>query len=294
MPDTPPHPVHLRPRVAVCADPADDDLQQRAGRLASELNLPLLPGPRRRGVEVLLAVTPARLELRMIGGPANLRGGRPIWVNLTRVDTTSGHGRSLRQPIARAVGLGRGRRRPTVLDATAGYGEDAWLLAGLGCRVLAVERDKVVAALLRDGLARAAAERPDLADRVSMLHTDAGWLLRRMGENPGAIPAGLPEVLQDFWPPDVIYLDPMFPSERKTAERKPLRVLRHLVGADADAAALLQAALGAARRRVVVKRPRHAERLGERPTTTHRGRALRYDVHATGRGRGQPGRTGGS
>ena len=124
MPDTPPHPVHLRPRVAVCADPADDDLQQRAGRLASELNLPLLPGPRRRGVEVLLAVTPARLELRMIGGPANLRGGRPIWVNLTRVDTTSGHGWSLRQPIARAVGLGRGRRRPTVLDATAGYGED--------------------------------------------------------------------------------------------------------------------------------------------------------------------------
>jgi 16S rRNA (guanine1516-N2)-methyltransferase len=74
----------------------------------------------------------------------------------------------------------------------------------------------------------------------------------------------------------------MFPTGRKAAERKPMRVLRRLVGADGDAAKLLGHALQVARRRVVVKRPLRAPALGGTPTTTHKGKALRYDVYAIG------------
>ena len=91
----------------------------------------------------------------------------------------------------------------------------------------------------------------------------------------------LPDVVAQFWPPDVVYLDPMFPTGRKAAERKPLRVLRRLVGDDADAGELLAAALRVAKRRVVVKRPLRADPLGAKPTATHRGKAARYDVYAT-------------
>jgi 16S rRNA (guanine1516-N2)-methyltransferase len=80
--------------------------------------------------------------------------------------------------------------------------------------------------------------------------------------------------------PDVIFLDPMFPPRRKGAEAKPMRVARQLVGNDEDADALLNAAITLAERRVVVKRPLHGRHLNDQePTTTHKGKSLRYDVY---------------
>ena len=58
------------------------------------------------------------------------------------------------QAIAKAVGLNKGAT-PHVLDATAGLGRDAFVLAALGCKVTMHERHPVVAALLYDGLQRA-------------------------------------------------------------------------------------------------------------------------------------------
>ena len=55
------------------------------------------------------------------------------------------------QLIAKAVGLKTGVK-PRVLDATAGLGGDAFVLAGLGCDMLMMERHPVVAALLQDGI----------------------------------------------------------------------------------------------------------------------------------------------
>ena len=48
--------------------------------------------------------------------------------------------------------------RPAIFDATAGLGGDLSVLANIGCAVLAVERQPVVAALLRDALRRAEGE----------------------------------------------------------------------------------------------------------------------------------------
>ena len=52
----------------------------------------------------------------------------------------------------RAVGIQPGIR-PTLLDATAGLGRDAFVLAELGCTLTLIERQPLIAALLEDGLA---------------------------------------------------------------------------------------------------------------------------------------------
>src|SRR5690606_6881060 len=103
-----------------------------------------------------------------------------------------------------------------------------------------------LAALLDNGLARARAhpETAPAAARMHLVHDDGRrWLAQGHG-------------------PDVVYLDPMYPQRRKQAlVKKEMRLLRRLVGDDGDAPELLAAALEAARRRVVVKRPRGAPSL---------------------------------
>lgn len=71
-----------------------------------------------------------------------------------------------KEAIAKAVGC-KGQHVPHVIDATAGLGRDAFVLASLGCKVDLIERSPVVAALLNDGLIRAKAQ-PVLAELLTM------------------------------------------------------------------------------------------------------------------------------
>ena len=81
--------------------------------------------------------------------------------------------------------------------------------------------------------------------------------------------------------PDVVFLDPMFPEKRKNAApKKEMAAFHFLVGADADADALLPLALQVAQRRVVVKRPRHAPVLaGVKPSLVLEGESTRFDIY---------------
>lgn len=213
-----------------------------------------------------------QLELRVVQAGHPLAGGHGVVADLTQLDTTSPAGRSLKTPVLKAVGINkrRGPDRPSVLDATAGLGEDAWLLAAAGCRVTAVERHPVVHALLTDALDRARAVAPDVAGRITLLPcAQAAAVLR---EHAGS----------DRF--EAVLIDPMFPAapRRKTTERKPMRVLRWLVGDDGDADDLLGLAMNVATRRVVVKRPKHAPHLaGVEPVAVHTGKGLRFEVLAT-------------
>lgn len=278
------------PRLAVRAEPADDaDLRRAAAHWAKRLNLADVTGlelPVAGGdpdsTEVHLLVTPAGLALHAVRGPAALTRGRPVRIDLHRLDTTTGPGRSLRQPLMRAVGLRKGDpRRPSVLDATAGLGEDAWRLACAGCAVRAVERHPVVAALLEDAIARARAH--FAGDRSPVIEVTTGEsraLLEQLAARRDASPDCADERGAGFSVPEVVYIDPMFPPGRKTAERKPMRLLRTLVGGDVDAEALLAPARQAALSRVVVKRGRRAAPLaGAASAASHLGRAVRYDVY---------------
>jgi len=178
------------------------------------------------------------------------------------------------QAIAKAVGMKKGLV-PKVLDATAGLGRDAFVLASLGCDVTMFERHPVVAALLTDGLNRAKSD-PEIGS----------WVSQRMHLAYGSSVRGLKDYLQgssELSRPEVVYLDPMFPHKKKSAlVKKEMRVFHSLVGADTDADTLLDPALQLATRRVVVKRPDYADPLEHRnPTTSIKTKNNRFDVYVT-------------
>ncbi|MBL1276911.1 MAG: class I SAM-dependent methyltransferase [Ectothiorhodospiraceae bacterium] len=181
------------------------------------------------------------------------------------------------QPLARAIGLKHGAN-PTVVDATAGLGRDAFVLASLGAQVTMIERSPILAALLDDGLKRLAAElgfsEPGLSDiaeqQLHLVHANAIEWLQNQTENR----------------PDVVYMDPMYPHRSKSAlVKKEMRALRALVGDDEDSALLLQAARCCALKRVVVKRPKGAPLIGDgnnpvKPSGNVQSKNTRYDIYS--------------
>jgi len=175
------------------------------------------------------------------------------------------HGRiavSKDEPLGRAFGP----KVRTILDATAGLGHDAFLLACMGFEVTAVERSPVVAALFEDGLRRAIEDGRlrVVAERIRILAGDARDIMIRLE------------------PHDAVYLDPMFPPKRKKAAlaKKPMRLLRELVGDDSDTRELFDAATRAARQRVVVKRADDAPPIAPKPVASVPGKMVRYDIYS--------------
>lgn len=165
------------------------------------------------------------------------------------------------EALAKAVGVDA-RRKPQVLDITAGWGRDGFLLAHWGCQVTLWERHPVVAALLADGWVRAQAD-PELqaASRRMRLHYGDGAV--HLAKT------------QASW--DVIYLDPMFPPRPKSAlVKQELQHLQRLVGAQ-PVEPLWHLARQQARR-VVVKRPLWAPALPATPNFSVGQGAVRFEV----------------
>ncbi len=173
-------------------------------------------------------------------------------------------GASRKDALARAAGFAKGNT-PVIIDATAGLGRDAFLLACLGAEVTLLERSPGVHELLRGALARAALESPELAAvvaRMTLLQCDARALL------PGLRA-------------DTVIVDPMHPARTSTAiVKQEMRLLRDLVGTDPDALELMQAALAADCKRVVLKWPQRAAPLQglRKPSHSIAGKTVRYDV----------------
>ncbi|WP_086981966.1 class I SAM-dependent methyltransferase [Vibrio aphrogenes] len=219
-----------------------------------------------------LVLTEERLELRKLDEPKL----GAIYVDLAggAVAHRRKFGGGKGQAIAKAAGLNKGVT-PSVLDATAGLGRDAFVLASLGCYVQMVERNPVVAALLDDGLTRAKQD-PEIgswvSERMQLLHASSHDALLQLCEQ------------SDFVRPDVVYLDPMYPhpeNKKKSAlVKKEMRVFQSLVGADNDADALLEPALALATKRVVVKRPDYAPWLAQQqPNMAIETKKNRFDVY---------------
>ncbi|HPD31309.1 MAG TPA: class I SAM-dependent methyltransferase [Phycisphaerae bacterium] len=213
---------------------------------------------------LLLVVTDRGLELRESG----LRRSRPVRVDFVggRLERRRRNVVGSERMLAKAIGFGG--RRLVVVDATAGLGRDAFLMACMGCTVTMFERCPVMAALLMDGVRRASGD-PETSEiinnRTQVIPADARLLLPQLSES-----------LQ----PDVVYLDPMFPARGKSAlAKKEMRICRLVAGDDEDAGALLEVALAAARKRVVVKRPLRAPALGGSPHIVFKGTTVRYDVY---------------
>ncbi len=154
--------------------------------------------------------------------------------------------------------------RPRVLDATAGLGEDSFLLAAYGCEVTLYERDDVMFILLEDALMRALRD-PGLctiAARMKAVHGDSIPAMRNADGAYGAV-----------------LLDPMFPQREKSAlVKKKLQLIQQLEPPCTDEAELLCAAVAARPRKVVIKRPAKGPFLaGRKPDHSISGKAVRYD-----------------
>lgn len=161
-------------------------------------------------------------------------------------------------PLVRACGVDRARAGELLIDATAGLGYDAYVLALAGFRVLAIERSVEVFRLLEDGVAHAPHER--LAIRNADARSELAELVRS-GERPS-----------------VVTLDPMYPPKRRASALPPkdMQIVRALVGDDPDSADLFAVACSIASR-VVVKRPLHADSFAA-PHHVIEGKLARFDV----------------
>ena len=173
-----------------------------------------------------------------------------------------------RQALPKAIGMKSGNS-PSVVDATAGLGRDAFLLASLGAEVTLIERSNEMHRLLAEGMERARVSGGEVAEviaRMTLLHGDAKELL------PGLLP-------------EVVLVDPMHPPRKNSAlVKKEMRLIREIVGADQDSTDLMRVALDCARNRVVLKWPQKADAMEGIRAPSHQitGKSTRYDVFMIG------------
>ncbi len=153
---------------------------------------------------------------------------------------------------------------PTAVDATAGLGEDAFLLASAGFKVQLFEYNPIISALLDDALCRAEND-PQLAEiakRMEFCHADSLKALPKLD-----------------YTPDVILLDPMFPARQKSGLiKKKFQLLQQLEQPCTDEQQLLSTAVSLKPRKIVIKRPAKGKPLaGTKPSYSISGKAIRYD-----------------
>lgn len=158
------------------------------------------------------------------------------------------------------------KEHPLAIDATAGMGEDSFLLSAYGYQVTMYEQNPVVAALLQDALDRAKAH-PQLKEIVERMHLVEGnstILMKGSGLQP-----------------DLIYLDPMFPARQKSGlVNKKLQLIQKLESPCVEEKDLFEAALSLHPGKIIVKRPQKGPFLDLRkPAYSNMGKAIRYDCY---------------
>ncbi len=168
--------------------------------------------------------------------------------------------------IVRACRGKEGRTGQTVIDATAGLGEDSFILAAAGFRVKLYERDEIIFKLLKDAHERAIDD-PKLslyAGRMEIFNEDSiNALINHIGEA------------------DIVYLDPMFPERKKSSlVKKKFQLLHQLEAPCDEEEELFNAAKASKPFKIVVKRPLKGETLaGQKPSYSLNGKAIRMDVY---------------
>ena len=159
------------------------------------------------------------------------------------------------------------REIKSVLDLTAGWGKDSFMLASQGLQVCMLEQNPLIFHTLEYLLKTARINSDDA--RYQRLEVLKGNSLEYMQdlENTSA---------------DCIYLDPMFPDHKSGAKpSKDLQILQ-LLTENLDIESLFEQALKRAKYRVVVKRPLHATALNDRkPDMSYKEKTIRFDVYLT-------------
>ena len=177
------------------------------------------------------------------------------------------YGKGRGQNLAKAVGFKFNKNR-TIIDATAGLGYDAFILASLGANVTLIERSEKIYDLLKAAISEAklyGGEISKIVNRMNLLFGDSKDILPNIA-------------------PEVILIDTMYKDRKKSAlVKSDMRLVREVVGSDSDHVELINVALNNASKRVVIKQPRYAETLDNIKGCSHQilGKTIRYDVYVT-------------
>ena len=169
-----------------------------------------------------------------------------------------------REMLVKAARI-KGQEMPQKLvDATAGFADDSLILAAAGFQVRMYEYDEVIAALLQDAMERAR-QIPELTDVVSRMELVCGDSVEGMKNLD--------------YKPDIVLLDPMFPARQKSALiKKKFQLIQQLESPCTTEEDLLEAAMAADPKRIVIKRPLKGPFLaGKKPSYSLEGKAIRYD-----------------
>lgn len=183
------------------------------------------------------------------------------------IEPRPGEQHSYPAPKKDLLALAIGKKSKTVIDATTGWAQDSLSLFRMGYDLKCIERSALMVELIKDGFSR-------LADKA--------WVQNRNLQPPELINANAINVLANLTQkPDCIYLDPMFPPKPKKSAlaKKPMMILRNLLGDDLDRAELFNVAWQATAKRLVVKSPDYAEPIAGKPAETYQGKLLRFDVY---------------
>ncbi len=242
-----------------------------------------------------------------------------------RMNLTSNKSGNGNEMLLKALGMKKmlsSEQQLVIYDLTAGLARDSMImLSSIICdieesavqplRLHMVERDPLVASLLKDAMRRL----DILANLNSNERNIANLLSKSLSMEEGDALSVLERMLTDArsidsvpYPPDIVYLDPMFPPRKKKASavKKDMAMLHSLLGTATmsndkceieevekvrleEEQKLLVAACNAAKRRVVVKRPANALPLGvcgdkddadiPVPSYDIRGNINRWDVY---------------
>lgn len=169
-----------------------------------------------------------------------------------------------RELIVKAAKIKKQSDNLSVIDATAGLGEDSFLLAAAGFDVTMYEYNPVIAALLRDAMQR--------AEKIPELNTIVSKMTLIEQDSISAF--------EDLsYRPNVILLDPMFPERQKSSlVKKKFQLFQQLECPCSDEKELLQAALAVKPDKIIIKRPsKGASLAGKKPSYSVCGKTIRYD-----------------
>lgn len=167
--------------------------------------------------------------------------------------------------IVKACGLKNFQSPPRIVDATAGFGEDSFLLAAKGCTVKLFELDPVIYSLLDDSIIRGMndSELKDAVSNMSALHMNSIEYLNTAHDDI-----------------DIVVLDPMFPKRQKSGlVKKKFQLIHNLEKPCDNEEELLNAAIRAKPKKIVIKRPGKGSYLANvKPTYSIEGKSIRYDI----------------
>ena len=191
--------------------------------------------------------------------------------HIIEIDFTKGkhrhrrlHGGGKQQALAKALGI-KCAPYPSIIDATAGLGKDAFQIASLGCDVTLIEQQAELAHALQTALTSAKydAELTAIIARMTLVTGNAMDIIPQL---PHAA---------------VIYLDPMFEARKKSAlVKKDMQQLQAVVTEPANNDQLLAIARQYAEKRVVVKRTKTAPFfMNAKPSYSLTGKSCRFDVY---------------